>query len=65
VIKTMVIPVIPIIVAIILLALLWYVASELISDAYLLKIIRVAAVVICVLFIVSILSGFGPNVSFR
>jgi hypothetical protein len=60
-----VIPVIPIIVAIILLALLWYVASELISDAYLLKIIRVAAVVICVLFIVSILSGFGPNVSFR
>ncbi len=61
----MVIPVIPIIVAVILLALLWWVTSQFVVDAFLLKIIRVVIVTICVLWIVGVLTGTGPSISFR
>jgi len=61
----MVIPIIPILVAIILLALLWWVASQLVTDPFLLKIIRVVVVVLCVLWIVGLLSGYGPTLSFK
>jgi uncharacterized membrane protein YwzB len=61
----MVIPVIPIIVAIIILALLWWVTSQFVVDAFLLKVARVVIVTICVLWIVSVLSGYGPSLSFR
>ena len=61
----MVIPVIPIIVAIILLALLWWVTAQFVIDAFLLKIIRVVIVTVCVLWIVGVLTGTGPSISFR
>ena len=61
----MVIPIIPLLIAVILLALLWWVASQLVTDPFLLKIIRVVVVVLCVLWIVGILGGYGSIVSFR
>jgi len=61
----MVIPIIPLLIAVILLALLWWVASQLVTDPFLLKIIRVVVVVLCVLWIVGILGGYGPTLSFR
>ena len=61
----MVIPVIPIIVAVLLLALLWWVTSQFVVDAFLLKVIRVVIVTVCVLWVISILTGSGPTISFR
>ena len=61
----MVIPIVPILIAVILLSLLWWVASQLVTDPFLLKIIRVVVVVLCVLWIVGILGGYGPTLSFR
>jgi uncharacterized membrane protein YwzB len=61
----MVIPVVPIIVAIIILALLWWVTSQFVVDPFLLKVARVVIVTVCVLWIVSALTGYGPNLSFR
>lgn len=63
--KFMVIPIVPILIALILLALLWWVATQLVSDPMLLKIIRVVVVVLAVLWIVGLLSGYGPQVTFR
>ena len=61
----MVIPIIPLLIAVILLALLWWVASQLVTDPFLLKIIRVVVVTLVVLWIVGILGGYGPTLSFR
>jgi hypothetical protein len=61
----MVIPIIPLLSAVILLALCWWVASQLVTDPFLLKIIRVVVVVLCVLWIVGVLGGYGPTLSFR
>ncbi len=61
----MTIPIIPILVALILLALFWWVATQLITDAFLLKIVRVVVVVLVVLWIVGLLSGYGPSVTFH
>lgn len=59
------IPIISIMVALILVALLWWVCTQLIIDALLLKIARVVIVVLCVLYIVSLLTGAGPSITFR
>ena len=60
----MAIPIIPILIALILLALIWWVASQLVTDAFILRIIRVVIVVLVVLWIVSLLGG-GPSITFR
>lgn len=59
------IPIISILIALILLALLWWVAQQLVTDAFILKIIHVVIVVLVVLWIVGALSGISPKVSFR
>ncbi len=59
------VPIIPILVALILLALVWWVASNLVTDAFILKIIRVVMVVLVVLWIVGLLTGQGPSITFR
>jgi hypothetical protein len=63
----MVIPIVPIVVAIILLALVWWVTREFAGtiDPFLMKVIRVVIVVLIVLWILSALTGIGPTVSFR
>ena len=61
----MTIPIIPIIVALILVALLWWVCEQLVTDAMILKVIRVVIVVLAVLYIVGLLSGAGPVITFR
>lgn len=60
----MTIAIIPILVAVILLALLWYVCDQFVTDAFVLKVLRVVMVVLVVLWIVSILSGAGPGIVF-
>jgi len=59
------IPIISIVVALIVVALLWWVCEQLITDGMILKVARVVIVVICVLYIVSALTGAGPAISFR
>ncbi len=59
------VPIIPILVALILLALVWWVASNLVTDAFILKIIRIVIVVLVVLWIVGLLTGQGPSITFR
>jgi uncharacterized membrane protein YwzB len=59
------IPIVSIMVALILVALLWWVMTQLIVDAFLLKIARVVIVVLCVLYIVSLVTGAGPTIQFR
>ena len=63
----MVIPIIPIIVALVLLALVWWITRELAGtiDPFLMKIIRIVLVVVVVLWIIGLLTGYGPGVSFR
>jgi hypothetical protein len=61
----MTLPIISIIVALILVALLWWVCEQLITDPMILKIARVVIVVLCVLYIVSLLTGAGPSITFR
>lgn len=61
----MVIPIVPIIVGLILLALLWWVAAQLVTDAMILKVIRVVIVVLCVLWLITLLTGGSPHVTFR
>ncbi len=61
----MTIPIISIIIALILVALLWWVCEQLITDAMILKVARVVIVVLCVLYIVGLLTGSGPAISFR
>lgn len=58
------IPIIPILVALILLALVWWVATNLVTDAFILKVIRVVIVVLVVLWIVGLLTGKGPSITF-
>lgn len=59
------IPIISIIVALILVALLWWACEQLITDGMILKVARVVIVVLCVLYIVSLLTGAGPAITFR
>lgn len=59
------IPIVSIMVALILVALLWWVCTQLIIDAMILKVARVVIVVLCVLYIVSLLTGGGPSLTFR
>ena len=61
----MTIPIVSIMIALILVALLWWVCSQLITDAFLLKIVRVVIVVLCVLYIIGMLTGAGPSITFR
>ncbi len=60
----MAIPIIPIIVAIILVALLWWVATQFVTDPFILKVLRVVIVVLAVLWILGVLTGHGPNITF-
>lgn len=59
------IPILSIVIALILVALLWWVCQQLITDAMILKVARVVIVVLCVLYIVGLLTGAGPSISFR
>jgi uncharacterized membrane protein YwzB len=59
------VPIISIMVTLIILALLWWVVSQLVVDPFILKIARVVIVVLCVLWIVGAISGAGPRISFR
>jgi hypothetical protein len=52
-------------VTLIILALLWWVVSQLVVDAFILKIARVVIVVLCVLWIIGVLTGAGPTITFR
>ena len=61
----MTIPIVSIIVAVILVALLWWVCDQMIKDEMIRKVIRVVIVVLCVLYIVSLLTGGGPALNFR
>jgi predicted PurR-regulated permease PerM len=61
----MTIAIIPLVVAIIVLALLWYVVDRLVDDAKLKQILQVVIVVLCVLWIVGVLTGYGPVLTFR
>ncbi len=59
------IPIVSIIVAVILVALLWWVCDQMIKDEMIRKVIRVVIVVLCVLYVVSLLTGGGPVLTFR
>jgi len=59
------IPILSIVVALILVALLWWVCTQLIIDAMLLKVAKVVLVVLCVLYLVGLITGHGPSISFR
>ncbi len=61
----MVFPIVPILVALILLALLWWVFTMLVTDPFILKVARVVMVVLVVLWIVGLLTGQGPSITFR
>jgi len=61
----MVFPIVSILVALILIALIWWVIDQLVTDEFIKKIARVVMVVLCVLYIVSLISGVGPTISFR
>lgn len=58
-------PVISILVALILIALIWWVIDQLVTDDFIRKIARVVMVVLCVLYILSLITGTGPAISFR
>ena len=58
-------PIVSILVALILIALIWWVIDQLVTDDFIRKIARVVMVVLCVLYIVSLISGAGPAISFR
>lgn len=59
------IPIVSIMVVLILIALLWWVLTQLVTDAFILKIARVIMVVLCVLWLVGLISGVGPVINFR
>lgn len=59
------IPIVSIIILLILVALLWWVCEQLITDALILKVCRVVIVVLSVLYVVSLLTGAGPSITFR
>lgn len=59
------ISIVSIMIALILIALLWWVIYQLVTDEFIRKIARVVMVVLCVLYIVSILTGSGPTLVFR
>ncbi len=61
----MVFPIIPILVTLILLALVWWVVTMLVTDPFILKVARVVMVVLVVLWIVGLLTGQGPSITFR
>lgn len=59
------IAIMPIFVAVIVLALLWYLAVTFIPDPFLLKVVLAVIVVITVLYIISLLYGHGPTITIR
>jgi len=61
----MVFPIVSILVALILIALIWWVIDQLVTDEFIKKIARVVMVVICILYIVGLITGTGPSISFR
>jgi len=61
----MVFPIVSILVALILIALIWWVIDQLVTDEFIRKIARVVMVVICILYIVGLITGTGPSISFR
>lgn len=58
-------PIVSILVALILVALIWWVIDQLVTDDFIRKIARVCMVVLVVLYIVSLITGAGPGISFR
>ena len=61
----MTIPIIPIIATILGVALLWWVVVTWITDAMILKVAQTIIVVFAVLWLIGILTGRGPEISFR
>lgn len=59
------IPIVSIIILLILVALLWWVCEQLITDAMILKVARVVIVTLSILYVVSLLTGAGPTITFR
>lgn len=59
------IPIVSIVVVLILMALLWWVCQQLITDAMILKVARVVIVVLSVLYVVGLFTGAGPTITFR
>lgn len=59
------IPIVSIIILLILVALLWWVCEQLVTDPMILKVCRVVIVVLSVLYVVSLLTGAGPQITFR
>lgn len=58
------IPIVSVMVTLILVALAWWVATQLITDAFILKIVRVVMVVLVVLWIIGLITGSGPSINF-
>ena len=61
----MTIPIVSIIVALILIALLWWVCDQLITDGMIKKVARVVLVVLVVLYLLSLIGGVGPIITLR
>jgi uncharacterized membrane protein YwzB len=58
-------PIISIIVTLILVALLWWAVTQFVTDPMILKVARVVMVVLVCLWLVGLLTGRGPTLSFR
>jgi hypothetical protein len=57
------IAIIPILAGIIIFALAWYIAVKLITDAFILNLVQVILAVLFVLWILGVLTGYGPGIS--
>jgi hypothetical protein len=57
------IAIIPILVGIIVFALAWYIAVKLIADAFILNLVQVILAVLFVLWILGVLTGYGPSIT--
>jgi len=58
-------PIISIVVTIIVIALLWWVLTQFVTDPMILKVARVVLVVLVCLWLLGLLTGRGPTLSFR
>jgi uncharacterized membrane protein YwzB len=58
-------PIISIVVTIIIVALLWWVLTQFVTDPMILKVARVVLVVIVCLWLLGLLTGRGPMLTFR
>lgn len=59
------IPIIPIVVTIIIVALLWWAMTQFVTDPMILKVARVVMVVLVCLWLIGLLTGQGPTLTFR